>query len=393
MPTNGSRRLPLGIQQRTEIARALIRSASVFLFDEPNSALTHLESQQLFLWMHRLADRGACVLFVTHRLGELVEHSDAIVVIRDGTVVKQLAGDSTADAVARALVTDEADHLLETRTASSVAPEVFVRLADWRSRRGTFDVPAVEFKRGEVVAVVGVEGSGGREFVASLAGREPVRGRAFTAAGESARTLLGASEYLPASRQESLFDNLTLAENAVVRLGRGKIATRAGIIRRGAITTLGEGVRDDFRVASRSASQSIRSLSGGNQQKIAIAATLASAPRLVAVEEPTRGVDVGSRAEIHRVLRAYAAAERLVAVFCTEVSEAFQLADRVFVMDRGRLSPPVEVVGHGNATALAAALAALERHASGDDDLGADAGSGDGSRSARRRQAFRRRRS
>ena len=202
------------------------------------------------------------------------------------------------------------------------------------------------------------------------------------------------SEYLPASRQDSLFDNLHLPRTPssgwVVQRSQPASALSAG----GAIRTLGEGVSArTFRVASRSASQPIRSLSGGNQQKIAIAATLASAPRLVAVEEPTRGVDVGSRAEIHRVLRAYAAAERLVAVFCTEVSEAFQLADRVFVMDRGRLSPPVEVVGHGNATALAAALAALERHASGDDDLGADAGSGDGSRSARRRQAFRRRRS
>jgi ABC-type sugar transport system ATPase subunit len=313
-------------------------------------------------------------------------------VIRDGTVVKHLDGDATPEAVARALVTDEADHLLETRSAGSVAPEVFVRLEDWRSRAGTFRIPGVELRRGEVVAVVGVEASGGREFVASLAGRERVRGRALTASGADAHGLLGDSAYLPASRQDSLFDNLSLAENAAVRLGRAKIATRFGLIRAGAIRKLGEAVREDFRVTSRSASQPIRSLSGGNQQKIAIAATLAPAPRVVAVEEPTRGVDVGSRAEIHRVLRAYAATGCLVAVFCTEVSEAFQIADRVFVMDRGRLSPAVEVGGHQNAGALAAALAALERHASGADDLAAGVETGEASRALGRWSGLRRRR-
>jgi ABC-type sugar transport system ATPase subunit len=358
--------VPLSARQRTEIARAMLRNASVFLFDEPNSALTEDESKQLFVWMRRLADRGAVVLFVTHRLGELVEQADAVAVIRDGRAVKLFGPDAKPADVGRALVTDEAGHLLETRPPSIPRREVFVRLENWRSRRALFRVAEVELLCGEVVAVVGVEGSGGREFVASLAGQEPVGGRALTRLGGSAEDLFRSAEYLPASRQSSLFENLSLAENAAVRLGRGTIASRrVGFLHPGAIRRFGESVRRDYGVASSSANQPIRSLSGGNQQKIAIAATLANAPSMVAIEEPTRGVDVGSRAEIHRTLRAYATSSgALVTAFCTEISEVFQLADRVFVMDNGQLSVPLDVTAYDSAAAFAGALVGLERHSS-----------------------------
>jgi ribose transport system ATP-binding protein len=175
--------------------------------------------------------------------------------------------------------------------------------------------------------------------------------------------LYGRSQYLPASRRTSLFHNLSLAQNAVARLGRGAIASRLGVMRPGSIRRRGEVARREYGIASRSVEQPIGSLSGGNQQKVALAATLAAGPRVIAIEEPTRGVDVGSRAEIHRVLRRYARDGGLVAAFCTEVSEVFQLADRVFVMDAGKLSAPLEVAEYVSAPALAADISALERHA------------------------------
>ena len=354
--------LPLGVQQRTEIARALLRNAELFLFDEPNSALTEQESELLFGWMRRLAERGAAVLFITHRLGDLVRHSEEVVVLRDGRVAAHLRTGFTQEQIARALVSEEQREALDAGRSVSGGERPFVRLVDWRSRGGAFLVPDLELRRGEVVAVVGVEGSGGREFVASLAGHERVRGRAEIDDAGSGRDLHRQAAYLPASRRASLFHNLSLAQNAVARLGRGAISSRLGMMRPRLIRELGESARRRYAIASRSVDQPVGSLSGGNQQKVAIAATLASEPRVVAVEEPTRGVDIGSRAEIHRVLRQYAKAGALVAAFCTEVSEVFQLADRVFVMDAGRLSEPLDVGSYTSAPALAADISALERH-------------------------------
>ena len=355
--------LPLAIQQRTEIARAVLRNAPLVLFDEPNSALTEEESQRLFEWMHRVADRGAVVLFISHRLSELVQHSESVVVLRDGRVASQLTGTFTQEQIARALVSDTKRGAWEEGTPRAAGGDrPIMRLKDWRSRRGQFFVPELEFREGEVIAVVGVEGSGGREFVASLAGFEPVNGRNELAAAGRLAQSPGDAQYLPASRGTSLFQNLSLAKNAVARLGRGRIASRSGLMRAREVHALGESARSRYDVACRSVEQTIASLSGGNQQKVAIAATLAAGPRIVAVEEPTRGVDVGSRAEIHRILRDYARNGALVAAFCTEVSEVMELADRVFVMDAGRLSAPLDVNAYDSAATLAADVTALERH-------------------------------
>lgn len=355
--------LPLAVQQRTEIARAVLRNAQIFLFDEPNSALTEEESEHLFEWMHRLADRGAAVLFVSHRLTELVDHADSVVVIRDGRIASHLKENFTQELIARALVSEEKRDAFDAAKRTAEDEESDVHLVDWRSRRGHFWVPKLSFTSGEVVAVVGVEGSGGREFVASLAGFEPVHGRAELAMGSDRREFRRRAQYLPASRRASLFPNLSLAQNAVARLGRGSIASRLGLMQLRQIRKFGASARERYSIASRSAEQPITSLSGGNQQKVAVAATLAPKPHIVAVEEPTRGVDVGSRAEIHRVLRDYARDGGLVAAFCTEVSEVLQLADRVYVMDSGRLSPPLDVSTYDGAPSLAADISALERHA------------------------------
>lgn len=352
--------LPLATRQRVEIARAVRRNARVYLFDEPNSALTEEESTQLFVWMHKLADNGAVVLLVTHRLGELVEHAASVLVVRDGVISDHLEGAFTQDDISAAMLTgDQAQQPASSTARSGGAAGATLRLDDWRSRAGAFDVPRWEAPSGEVVAVVGVEGSGGREFVASLGGRHPVIATAGLEAGGEM-----SAAYLPADRKVSLFHQFSIAGNVAARLGRPVTAGPAGLLRFGRIRRLGNTTRSDYAVASASADQLVSSLSGGNQQKVAVAATLVSRPTLVGIEEPTRGVDVGSRLEIHRVLRAYAREGACVVVFCTETSEVYQLADRVVVMDRGRLSAPVRVADHATPTSLARALVSLETHAS-----------------------------
>jgi ABC-type sugar transport system ATPase subunit len=167
---------------------------------------------------------------------------------------------------------------------------------------------------------------------------------------------------VPATRALSLYSNLSVGENLLVRLGIPDIAGFAGTLRRGHMRTLAEAAVRRFLVKTRTLGQGIRSLSGGNQQKVAIAQALAFRPRLLLLEEPTRGVDIGSRREIYRLLAAFAAEGNAVVMYCTEVPEMFEAADRVIVVSDGRLSAPLRVADHPHVEALATEVTRLERH-------------------------------
>jgi ABC-type sugar transport system ATPase subunit len=356
--------LPLAAQQRTEIARALVRDAQVVLFDEPNSALTEDESERLFARMRMIADAGRIVLFVSHRLSELVEHCDRVAVIRDGRRAALLAGEAlTAHAIARELVVENHSAVATAQRTPQSSEESLVELRHWRHRGGKFDIGAFCLRRGEIAAIVGVEGSGSREFVASVAGNEPAVGDA-TIGGVSGRAALRRlTAYIPASRRSSLFPNFTVAENAAARLGRQDIGLPGGLLSRRRINGVAQAARSSFGVRCASVDAPIGSLSGGNQQKVAIAAALAGRPFVLVAEEPTRGVDVGAKAEIYRLLAEFAASGNAVLVYCTEVTEVYELAATLHVMDLGQLSEPLAVADFETLEALAAAVSSLERHA------------------------------
>jgi len=351
----------LAVRQRAEIARALARDARFFLFDEPNSALTEDESNKLFAWMHELSQRGRIVMLVSHRLGELVAHADRVVVIRDGRVRAQLPKASLSEeAIARELVVGHAS----TESGRSAAQarqgaEPAIRLGGWTDVRGVFTGIDLEVGRGEVVAVVGVEGSGARQVVASAAGYEPATGIATVASG-GAESIPADTAYLGADRRANLFGNLTVGHNLVIRLGVPDIASRSGVLRTARVRRLGRELVERFRIRASSADAPLSSLSGGNQQKVAIAAAISRQPLVLVLEEPTRGVDVGSKAEIYRLLHEFAAAGNGVLVYCTEVPEVFELAERVVVVDKGRVAATLEVGAFQDVAALAEAIAGVE---------------------------------
>ena len=204
-----------------------------------------------------------------------------------------------------------------------------------------------------MTAILGNEGSGARDLLRSLGGF----GRATGKCGLEGARIAYSSQFMPAERQVSLFSNLDVRENLVSRLGSPAIASRAGWLRR---TALAEVARDLFRrflVRGATPASSIRSLSGGNQQKVAIAAAAAAAPDVLLLEEPTRGVDVSSKAEIYRLLGDYAASGRVVVVYCSEVTEVFELADRFLVIEKGRMVMEREVSEFASVTELAGAVA------------------------------------
>lgn len=349
--------LPLALQQRTEIARALAKRADVFLFDEPNSALTENESRELFDRMHELASQGKVIFLVSHRLAELAAHCDRIAIVVDGAVRTELSGaEINEERIARELVVGRSGGE-SNRVSRTIDEEELLSLRGWSHRHARFLDVDLSVRRGEIVAVVGVEGSGGRELVRSVAGFEAAQGGCVLE-GQTIRARSDAVAFVTGDRSESLFDNMSVAENLYVRQAGG-LTSRTGVLRRGQGRVVAQRLRTTFNIKARDIAMPIRGLSGGNQQKVAIAAAIALTPRLVALEEPTRGVDLGSKAEIYRLLREFGDSGSAVLMYCTEDSEVFDAADRVGVMASGRLVGVLQVSDYDDAESLAETIARL----------------------------------
>jgi ABC-type sugar transport system ATPase subunit len=356
--------VPLAIQQRVEIGRALARDARIFLFDEPNSALTQEESLDLFRRMHLLADAGRVVVLVSHRIAELSEHADRVALILDGRCTTVLTGDEVnQENIAAGLVTGQAEREVDAHIRSGIGEDAgsALRLTGWTHAGGEFEGIDLLARVGEVVAIVGVEGSGARELVRSIAGFERASGTIEVADRHGVRAVTSGTGLVSADRQTSLFPNLSVAENMVVRLG-AEITAAAGALRRRKMLAIARELRDRFRVKTDSVEIPIRSLSGGNQQKVAIAAAMVKRPPVLVLEEPTRGVDLGSKREIYRLMREYAAQGNALVIFCTEVPEVFEAADIAYVVSDGRLSAPLIVADYPDVEALARSVTRLERH-------------------------------
>ena len=383
--------LPLAAQQRTEIARALAQEAHIFLFDEPNSALTEEESEDLFRRMHDLADSGCVVILVSHRLHELVVHADRVGMIIDGQCRVILQGDDlTEERVARELVvgvSKGAEAGAEALGGDAAAARAFgeqdsvaLRLSGWTHRDGAFSHIDISVGLGEIVAISGVEGSGSRELVHSLAGFAPATGSLRVGVGSaseangdatSVRAATAQVGFVGANRAENLFFNLSVGQNLLARLSTD-ICDRLGLLHPRTLRSAAVHLADQFRVKAGSVDDPMGSLSGGNQQKVVIGAATATRPRILVLEEPTRGVDVGSKSEIYRLLRQYADPEgqlglpgmeghgEAVVLYCTEDAEIFEVADRVYVIARGRISGELNLSDYADVESFAADRVRLE---------------------------------
>lgn len=349
----------LAVQQQVEIARALAREAQIFLFDEPNSALREEESVQLFREMRRLADEGRHVILVTHRFHDLADNCDRVFIVRNGKITDTLSGKHlTEDEIARRMVMEhQRSSERAVRDTGSNGAQVVLSAKDWTSTRGRFSDVSLDLKRGDVVALMGAEGSGAREFLRSIAGLEDAEGQLTIDCGDAEENRLSTA-YVPATRQLSLFPNLNVGQNIIVRKGRD-VAGVAGQLKQRKITGIVEKAVTNFSIKVANASQPIRALSGGNQQKVAIASAIVSGPQVLILEEPTRGVDITSREDIYDLVRDYASSGAAVLMYCTEVPEVYEAADYVYVMKAGTLLDPVGTQ-ESTVAELAAKVAVLE---------------------------------
>lgn len=331
--------LPIGTQQLVEIARALVSQAKLVIFDEPTSSLPKQDVERLFAIIRRLQEQGIAIIYISHFLEEVREVADRYVVLRDG----HPAG--------AGLLTDTSDEAIVTlmvgRTVETLFPEVPHDLGEpvleVEQLSGTPLPRHVSFAvhRGEIFGLFGLVGAGRTETLRQLFGLDAPRsgriliGQRSTAHNPAARIRAGLGFVSEDRKGEGLAQAMSIADNLTLSSLRGY--TRCGLLRlkRRRAATLDWMER--LQVKARDPEQAISDLSGGNQQKVAIARVLHQQAEILLLDEPTRGIDVGTRAEIYRLVGELAAAGRSIVFVSSYLPELMAVCDTIGVMSRGRL--------------------------------------------------------
>jgi ABC-type uncharacterized transport system ATPase subunit len=352
--------LPVGIQQRVEIVKALVGNANVLILDEPTSVLTPAETRDLFRIIRELKAGGTSIIFISHKLKEVKEIADTISVLRRGKVVGQAEPTATEDQLA-ALMVGRDVQLVVSKDAAKPGEVVLkvdgLTVTDETGRVWVNDLD-FDVRAGEILGVAGVQGNGQTELCEALMGLRPVasgqisfNGRDITHATPRQRLHAGIG-YVPEDRQEDgLIGAFTVAENMVLDVYDRKPYAAGIRLNLGAIEENAAERIPEFDVRTTSADVPVGTLSGGNQQKVILARELGHEPRLLIASQPTRGLDVGSIEFVHKRIVAARDAGAAVLIVSAELDEIYALADRIAVMYEGRItgfrppSVPVEELG------------------------------------------------
>jgi len=348
--------LSLAVHQRVEIARAMMHRADAFLFDEPNSALTDEESRSLFALMQQLAQDGKIVLLVTHRLNDLVNACKRVLVLRDGRIVADLGeNDPLTEAAIAAQLTSSPKQNLQLKQQGvdrSTTTKPMLRLVSCSDGAGAFRDISMSIAPG-ILVLAGVEGSGARELARAIGGFATTVGEIE---GQRERSVV----YVAASRRHTVFPNLSVGENIVIRLGASQLASPSPWLNHARIARRARACLAKYGIKAGDISDPVTSLSGGNQQKVVLGAALEKNADILVVEEPTRGVDVASKRDIYALMRTFCQGGKAVVLFCTEVPEMFDVADKIAVLSRGSLVDEIAVADVPTVTDLVDLLARYE---------------------------------
>jgi ribose transport system ATP-binding protein len=333
--------------QLTEIAKALSQDVRVLIMDEPTAALGKTETEQLFELMRRLKERGISIVYISHRMEEVFEICDRITVLRDGRRV-------LTEASAKLTLVDVIDQIVGRKVEQAM---------EWKERevasggdmllevRGlvTAKLHGVDLalREGEILGLAGLMGSGRSELARALFGIDPiesgelvVRGRRLDIRGPEDAIAAGFALIPEDRRAQGLILDHSVRENlllpALDRLSRGGFVDDSGGNR------LAESLVKKLAIRLRSVNQPVRLLSGGNQQKVVIAKWLATEPRILIMDEPTAGVDIGTKGEIVEMIRAFAEAGNGVIIISSELPELLAVSDRVLILRDGRVDGELE---------------------------------------------------
>jgi ABC-type sugar transport system ATPase subunit len=332
--------LPVGKRQLVEIAKALSLDVRILILDEPTSALAPDEVESLFTVIRRLRAQGIGVIYITHRMAELFAIADRVTVLRDGHVITSRAtAECDTNAIIRAMVGRDLEAVSVRSSAGVGAPLLEAR---GLSRAGSFESVDLTLHVGEIVGLAGLMGAHRTDLGRTLVGALPQTGGQIRLNGNSVRlndvgaAMRNGIAYVTDDRKaDGLFLDMSIAGNVIATTLRR--FSRFGLINTRAATRAAQQRMAALRIKAPDSQQLVARLSGGNQQKVMLAKGLEAGPRIFIIDEPTKGVDIGAKREIHQILRGLADASAALLVISSDLPELLQLCDRILVMREGRL--------------------------------------------------------
>ena len=340
--------LPVGLQQRVEIVKILYRGANILILDEPTGVLTPQEATELFKVLRDLVKNGKTIIFISHKLKEVLEISDRITVMRRGKVVGNLVTKDTSESEIARLMVGRDVLLRVDKTAAKPGP-IALRVENLTANSDQ-GIPALkgisfELHQGEILGLAGVEGNGQRELIEVLAGTRRATGghvlladREVGNLGAAAIRLAGVSHIPEDRRGAGLVLNYSVADNLILGRQRTPLFSWDGLVLRiKAIFDWAKRLIREFDIRTPNASTPARTLSGGNQQKIIVAREMATQPKVMLAAQPTRGIDIGAIEFIHRRLVSERDGGAAILLVSAELDEIRSLSDRIAVMYEGRI--------------------------------------------------------
>jgi ABC-type uncharacterized transport system ATPase subunit len=347
--------LPVGIRQRVEILKMLYRDAQTLILDEPTAVLTPQERDGLFEILRNLASQGRTIIFITHKLNEVMSISDNATVLRAGRVTGTLRTAATSpEEISRLMVGRDVILRIEKSAQESGEPVLAVEnlRVENEARRALVKGISFQVRAGEIVGIAGVAGNGQTELVEALTGMRPIDGGQVTLMGQeiSHQTVNDRREaglaYIPEDRGHvGLALEARVSDNLIMGFQHTPSIARRGILQFAGIHHHAQKLIDRFKIKVSMAQEATSNLSGGNLQKVVVARELSHEGCLLIAEQPTRGIDVGSIEFVHQQLLDYRAAGKAILLVSAELSEVMSLSDRILVMYEG------EVVGELDASA------------------------------------------
>src|SRR5262245_14702361 len=352
-------------QQIVEIAKAIGADAKILIMDEPTASLTDREVEHLFTIIGRLRAEGGGIIYISHRLEEVFAIADRVTVLRDGEIVATTPrAEVDRGQLIRLMVGRELQTVFPKREVPIGA--VALEIRNLRSRDAGIDSVSLDVRRGEIVGLAGLVGSGRTELAEAIFGLRSIDGGdvrvdgAPAAIASPADAIAHRIAYVPEDRrQHGVILDMSIAENA--SLANLKGVSRRGIIDARAERGAAEAFVDRLRIKTPSVATETGALSGGNQQKVALARWLATQPTVLILDEPTQGVDVGSKAEIHAIMQALAETGVAILMISSELPEILGMSDRIAVMRHGTIAG---ILPRAEATPQTIMAMALERHVS-----------------------------
>ncbi|WP_282706183.1 sugar ABC transporter ATP-binding protein [Fuchsiella alkaliacetigena] len=343
-PTELVGRLSIARQQMVEIARGLTQDVNIVVFDEPTASLTQEEEKVLFENINRLREQGTAIVYISHRLNEIFQISDRITVLRDGEMTGLLNTAETNECELTSLMIgrDLEDHLdFEKRGRDEIGKEVLK--VEGLSKDGLFNDISFSIHEGEVLGLSGLVGAGRSELAETIFGvRKADSGKIFLEGdeikvGDANKSVDLGIGFVPENRKEQ---GLILGRSVLDNLSLAKIRNlnRYGFIKGREEKLIYQDYQDKLDIKTPSSKQQVKNLSGGNQQKVIMAKWLCINPKLLILDEPTVGIDVGTKAEIHKLIRKLAAAGIAVLVISSEMPEVMGVSDRILTMYHGEIT-------------------------------------------------------